>query len=371
MPILVQKFKFHFGNVIQNNRVIFFYLFIYSFQGITLGDNSQNVIFKQLMRNFVMNISQYARSINPNFIIIPQNGVPIITNNGDLNATVQINYLNAINAWGQEDLLYGYDSVDVPTTALKTSTRKPYLDLAKSYNKTILITDYCTTPSFVNNSYAQNFQWGYISLATTLDLSSISSYPVRPFNENSNNISTMNDAKNFLYLINPSSFSDTTSLLKKLMLTNYDVIILDAFRPDNIIFNSSQINSLKVKSNGGKRLVVAYMSIGEAENYRYYWLPTWKIGNPSFIVSLNPDWPGDYKVQYWDPTWQSIIFGNNNSYTKKILNAGFDGAYLDIIDGYEYFESKFLLFKPVVFKSAFRTCTVLTANTSSVYKIKP
>ena len=32
------------------------------------------------------------------------------------------------------------------------------------------------------------------------------------------------------------------------------------------------------------------------------------------------------------------MYGNNSSYTKMILDAGFDGAYLDIIDGYEYFE---------------------------------
>ena len=46
----------------------------------------------------------------------------------------------------------------------------------------------------------------------------------------------MNDAKNFLYLINPTGFGNTTSLLKTLMLTNYDVIILDAFAKDKILF---------------------------------------------------------------------------------------------------------------------------------------
>jgi len=35
-----------------------------------------------------------------------------------------------------------------------------------------------------------------------------------------------------------------------------------------------------------------------------------------------------------------IIYGNNNSYLKKILDAGFDGVYLDIIDAFEYFENQ-------------------------------
>jgi cysteinyl-tRNA synthetase len=47
----------------------------------------------------------------------------------------------------------------------------------------------------------------------------------------------------------------------------------------------------------------------------------------------NPDWTGNYKVHYWDPGWQTIVF----SYTDRLLDAGFDGAYLDIIDAYEYY----------------------------------
>jgi len=35
----------------------------------------------------------------------------------------------------------------------------------------------------------------------------------------------------------------------------------------------------------------------------------------------------------------NIIYGKNTSYTEMILDAGFDGAYLDIIDGYQYIEN--------------------------------
>ena len=52
----------------------------------------------------------------------------------------------------------------------------------------------------------------------------------------------------------------------------------------------------------------------------------------------NPNWPGNYKVRYWEQSWKDIIYGNDNSYLKKILDAGFDGVYLDIIDAFEYYE---------------------------------
>ncbi|MCH7907597.1 MAG: endo alpha-1,4 polygalactosaminidase [Chloroflexi bacterium] len=84
-------------------------------------------------------------------------------------------------------------------------------------------------------------------------------------------------------------------------------------------------------------LVIAYMSIGEAEDYRYYWQDGWKPGDPDWLDSVNPNWEGNFKVRYWDPEWQSIVFGSEQAYLDRILAAGFDGVYLDIIDAYEFF----------------------------------
>jgi len=94
------------------------------------------------------------------------------------------------------------------------------------------------------------------------------------------------------------------------------------------------------KENGGTRLVIAYMSIGEVENYRYYWNHEWNNNPPSWFAEQNVDEQKSHKVRYWDPNWQEIIFGNDDSYPKKILDAGFDGVYLDIIDAFEYFEGQ-------------------------------
>ena len=105
-------------------------------------------------------------------------------------------------------------------------------------------------------------------------------------------------------------------------------------------YAASEIRGLKTKRNGGKRLVICYMSIGEAEDYRYYWSDAWKTGKPAWLAEENPHWKGNYIVKYWDPDWQKIITGNDGSYQKKILDAGFDGVYLDIIDAFEYFENK-------------------------------
>ena len=45
-------------------------------------------------------------------------------------------------------------------------------------------------------------------------------------------------------------------------------------------YAESEVRELKTKRNGGKRLVIYYMSIG-GEDYRYYWNGAWKTGKPS------------------------------------------------------------------------------------------
>lgn len=66
------------------------------------------------MRNLVIHLSEYAKSSHSGFLIIPQNGIELITGNGEENGVLQTSYLNAIDGNGQEDLFYGYDQNDWP-----------------------------------------------------------------------------------------------------------------------------------------------------------------------------------------------------------------------------------------------------------------
>ena len=76
----------------------------------------------------------------------------------------------------------------------------------------------------------------------------------------------MEQVKNFLYLIDASNYSSKSSFIAAVTATNYDLLIMDLFFNDGIPFTAAQITQLKNKAVGGKRLVISYMSIGEAEN---------------------------------------------------------------------------------------------------------
>jgi cysteinyl-tRNA synthetase len=304
------------------------------------NDDYGDIDFKDEMRNFVIEISQYSKAINPNFIIIPQNGQELTSLNGEADNGPHCNYLDAIDGVGREDLFYGYDNDDVETSATDRNYMMSFLDICVDNDVAVLVTDYCWTQSKIDNSYTQNNTKGYISFAApNRELDVIPDYPVLPYNVNTNNISSLSEANNFLYLLNPDNFESRDAFVDAIAQTNYDAIIMDFFFNEEE-FTSTQINNLKIKANGGNRLVISYMSIGEAEDYRYYWDSSWNSNPPSWVEKENPDWEGNYKVRYWDTSWKAIIFGNNDSYLKKILDAGFDGVYLDIIDAFEYFENE-------------------------------
>jgi cysteinyl-tRNA synthetase len=303
-------------------------------------NNSDNETeFKQKMREFVIGISQYSKAIKPNFLIIPQNGIELVSDNGDVSGQPHTAYLNAIDANGQEDLFYGYDNDDQATSTTDNTYLKGLLNISKSAGNTILVTDYCSTHSKMTNSYLENLNAGYISFAANQrELNNIPNFPTPIHQENNTVVTNLSQVKNFLYLINPTNYPSKSAFITAVTATNYDLLIMDLFFKDGTQFTNSEITQLKNKANGGKRLVISYMSIGEAENYRYYWQTSWNTNKPNWLDAENPNWAGNYKVKYWITEWQSIIYGNDNSYLKKIVDTNFDGVYLDIIDAFEYYE---------------------------------
>jgi cysteinyl-tRNA synthetase, unknown class len=116
---------------------------------------------------------------------------------------------------------------------------------------------------------------------------------------------------------------------KILSSAEFDVAVVD---PDDSKLSKDNIAGLHSQN----KVLIAYLSIGEAENYRDYWQKDWKPGNPAFLEKENPDWKGNFKVKYWYYDWQKIVFDS----LSKIMDKGYDGVYLDIVDAYDYFEAK-------------------------------
>ncbi|MHA1971351.1 MAG: MJ1477/TM1410 family putative glycoside hydrolase [Candidatus Hodarchaeales archaeon] len=116
--------------------------------------------------------------------------------------------------------------------------------------------------------------------------------------------------------------------------SSFDLIVID-YSSDGTNETAWNNQDIKLVTSHGK-LLLCYISIGEAEDYRFYWDDSWNTSPPEWLDEENPDWKGNYKVKFWMEGWQSLIY----QYLDIIINQGFNGVYLDIIDAYEYYEEK-------------------------------
>jgi cysteinyl-tRNA synthetase, unknown class len=136
-----------------------------------------------------------------------------------------------------------------------------------------------------------------------------------------------------------------------------DLLVIDHARDASAtdILQAADVDAFRRRPGSEPRIVLAYMSIGEAESYRYYWWKPWisisyfGLLRPAWLGRENKDWAGNYQVRYWQPGWQRVIvqpqpslsdmvreraFGRAKPYIDKVMEAGFDGVYLDRVDAF-------------------------------------
>lgn len=144
---------------------------------------------------------------------------------------------------------------------------------------------------------------------------------------------------------------------KKIAASANDLVVIDYSRDgtDENAFRADEIDAMK--KNGKK--VIAYLSIGKAEMWRFYWNGQWEApqqddcrqltfdtlkrkwawemkcpnGNTGLVGEKNPNWNGATYAKYWEPDWLKKAI---RPYLKRISEAHFDGVYLANIDAYEY-----------------------------------
>ena len=155
---------------------------------------------------------------------------------------------------------------------------------------------------------------------------------------------------------------NTPGTIDALAASSYDMLVIEPTRTDwsssdRDFDTKTAVSTLKnsFASDGiHRKLVIAYIDIGEAEDWRWYW--TWSTGWdcsgakpvdwPDYILTCDPDgWTGNYPVAYWDAAWKDIIIYGNGTGTHpdrdyksvidEVINDGFDGIYLDWVEAFE------------------------------------
>ena len=117
----------------------------------------------------------------------------------------------------------------------------------------------------------------------------------------------------------------------------FDLLVIDYTKDgsEETRLKPAEIERLKRKPDGSRRIVLAYVSVGEAESYRPYWNAAWKRAKPDWLLRESRDWPENYAVCFWDPQWQRLMCGAPDAYLDRVQAQGFDGVYLDKCDVFE------------------------------------
>ncbi|PID76057.1 MAG: glycoside hydrolase, end-alpha-1,4-polygalactosaminidase [Deltaproteobacteria bacterium] len=131
--------------------------------------------------------------------------------------------------------------------------------------------------------------------------------------------------------------------IQALANTKYPLLVVEpGHNQKEISFDSQRmLQVLHTMPDGRRRLVLAYIDIGQAEDWRTYWEEDWiaptsqKRGFPDFLITVDPDgWQGCYLVAYWDRRWKDIWVGPDGI-VATLAEMGFDGVYLDWVEAYD------------------------------------
>ena len=143
----------------------------------------------------------------------------------------------------------------------------------------------------------------------------------------------------FAYILQADSFAKTKpAAVAKLKESGRDWIVLDATFAGGTQWDQADLDA--IRSGKAGRKVVAYLSIGEAEDYRPYWQSEWVSNGkrtaaaPAWLGIENPEWKGNYQVKYWSADWQKLVLPAIDD----AMARDFDGVYLDIVDGFQTYE---------------------------------
>ncbi|MEG0516039.1 MAG: endo alpha-1,4 polygalactosaminidase, partial [Cetobacterium sp.] len=259
-------------------------------------------------------------------ILVPQNGTNIFFNGDKLDKI----FIKNVEGVSQESLFYGVGGINEETPEdEKNYLLKNLIEIEKE-GKVVLSVNYANAKNLRNKILKDTRKYNFIGEAVpSYSANSI----FQPLQKNSlKNVTNLKEVKNFLYLLNPEKFKNIDDYYRVLKNTDFDLLIIEPSLNGKFL-TKEQIDSLKIRKNGTRRLIIAYFSIGEAENYRDYWQMSWNKKLPEWIVKENENWKGNFIIKYWSPQWKKII----KNYQKKLDDIGVDGYYLDTIDTYEQF----------------------------------
>ena len=153
-------------------------------------------------------------------------------------------------------------------------------------------------------------------------------------NENAKNIHKIKEAKNVSFLINDEDFIDPYKMIDDIRNSNYDIVIIKPVFQNTIPFSKEDVNAMKYKKNGARRLILAMYNVSELADTDYLWDKRWTKHKPDWLAAKSLVTNDAYIAEYWRPEWRQIVA----KYYKSIVDSDYDGVFLTGLENHIYFE---------------------------------
>jgi len=299
--------------------------------------------YREEMRRLVENIAVYARRNRREFVVVVQGGLALFEKalaDGETMVPAR-KFMRSIDGVLVEGLNFGIPELDKPSDEKLRERLERLTKVVAAGGLKVLALDFASSQDTIRKALRANKKRGFVpATAAARDhfINRLPSFPRRPFDENSSNVLSLKNVRNFAYLRDSSAYGREDEFALETHKNNFDMLVVDVFHGRQPLTKRA-VETLKHKRLGARRLVLAYIDVGTAESHRYYWKPNWQEGAPIWIAAQFPMNPDQYFVEYWQPEWQSIITGNTNSYIYGIIDQGYDGVVIDGLDSFRFFES--------------------------------
>ena len=151
--------------------------------------------------------------------------------------------------------------------------------------------------------------------------------------QNSGSVTELDQVKTLLALLDSRRFADADTMVRAVAETNYDLVVVDPFVKGGVL-TKAQVRGLRQKRLGARRLVLARISLSEADDAAPYWRPDWRLGKPDWLRLVSPVDPAVIITEFWRQPWKEIV---GESF-KLAVDLGFDGVMLDGVEAYKVYE---------------------------------
>ncbi|OIR02334.1 hypothetical protein GALL_154910 [mine drainage metagenome] len=246
-------------------------------------------------------------------------------------------YLAAVDGVMIDGLICGYGGFGQPTPNDQSARFWELAGQMKKAGKSVFTVDYSKDKAMAALVRKRARQAGFVPYLDTGGDETLKQVPSgRAWDERSEHIDHVSEARNWLPCFGGEAFHSRQAWIDRLAATNYDVLVLDPFRNGEAL-SKADIDALKVKVMGTRRLVLAVLPVGIANADRWYWKPDWRAGNPSYLLGPLEEDPKAWLTTYWAGEWEKLL----GTYFNGLADLGVDGFLLDSVDAYTLFEDRY------------------------------